>query len=151
MEMFAKSDSLGSMSSFYSENTSFVWSSTECGDTCAHCYVFGSWMWGENKNVLANVRCIRREYSVGIDKILTNSIQLKFLNESNDLYVIGNVDVETKLTIYSVKGNQMLTHIFPASSIIIEKRFSLMDLIPGIYIVRLQSETTNYSKSIIIN
>ncbi|HQP04994.1 MAG TPA: T9SS type A sorting domain-containing protein [Bacteroidales bacterium] len=149
--MIYKADSIGGITSFYSENTSYVWTSSEWSDTIAFCLVFGLEMWQVNKNELANVRCVRRDTVSGISSIADNAFKITFNNGTRELYVsafngLGNI----KIAIYDANGKQMFTktsRLYASSS---GERISLSAFTPGVYIVKVLYEGKSYTDSIII-
>ena len=151
MRMLNKADSIGGVTSFYSGNTSFVWSSTEYNDTLAGCMVFGVEGWGVNKNELANVRCVRRDTVSGISSIADNVFKITYNNNTQELYVRTLVDSgNINIAIYDANGKQMFSktsRLYASSS---SERISLSAFTPGIYVVKVQYEEKSYTDSIVI-
>jgi hypothetical protein len=150
--MVGKADSLGGGASFYSENTSFVWSSTEYNDSLAGCFKYGVEGGGVHKDSLANVRCIRREYSVGMGNFKSASpYEIRILGETNELYVKAYCEGKTTVKLFDIRGNQLLVHTLYILSGIYEEKLSLPNLIHGTYVVKFQTRQKVYTKKVVIN
>ena len=149
--IYHKADSVGGIFTFYSENTPFVWSSTEWMDTSALCFVSGMESYAVNKNELANVRCVRRDTVSGINSIADNVFKITYNNETRELYVSAfNGSGNINIAIYDANGKQLFSktsRLYVSSS---SERISLSAFTPGIYVVKVQYEEKSYTDSIVI-
>ncbi|MDD4236616.1 MAG: T9SS type A sorting domain-containing protein [Bacteroidales bacterium] len=136
--MCLKKDSIGGSSSF-TINSPNIWSSTEVSYNKAWC----SYACFEGnslpKSESGNVRCIRREYPVGNTNLLTNNLEVSFINETRELFVHGSTEINPIIEVYDIKGNSVFRDFINAPNTQCNERISLKELNTGVYIISIQA------------
>jgi hypothetical protein len=150
--MHSKMDSIGGWASWVSENTYWMWSSYEYNDTIAQCKTEGFECWGVNKSTLANVRCVRKEYHLGIDNTSNkNTISITYTNMKHELCVEFVSRGAGLIEVYDIRGNKCMAHTLPEYYGFYKDNIKLHELIHGTYVVKLTTGNNVYTEKFVVH